>query len=73
MALLIYTKAHDPAVWAAEIRALMPDLEIRIYPEIGNPNDIEAALVAKPPPGLLKTFPNLRLIHAFGATREAAG
>lgn len=71
MALLIYTKAHDPQVWAAEIKALAPDLDIRIHPHTGNPNEIEAALVAKPPPGLLKSFPNLKLIHAFGAGVDA--
>jgi glyoxylate/hydroxypyruvate reductase A len=71
MALLIYTKAHDPQEWANEIRALLPDLDIRLHPNTGNPNEIEAALVAKPPPGLLKSFPNLKLIHAFGAGVDA--
>ena len=47
MALLIYTKAHDPQEWAGELKSLLPDLDIRLHPHTGNPNEIEAALVAK--------------------------
>ncbi|MCW0236187.1 MAG: glyoxylate/hydroxypyruvate reductase A [Ferrovibrio sp.] len=71
MALLIYTKAHDPAAWAAELNKLAPDLDIRRHPDTGNPNEIDVALVAKPPPSLLRSFPNLKLIHAFGAGVDA--
>jgi len=71
MAILIYTKAHDPAAWAAAMHAVDPTLDIRLHPQTGNPNEIEAAVVAKPPPGLLQSFPNLRLIHAFGAGVDA--
>lgn len=71
MAVLIYTKFHDPAHWAEAMRAIDPTLDIRIHPQSGNPADIEAAVVAKPPPGLLQSFPNLKLIHAFGAGVDA--
>lgn len=71
MAVLIYTKAHDPAEWAAAMQAADPTLDIRLHPQTGNPAEIEAAVVAKPPPGLLRSFPNLKLIHAFGAGVDA--
>lgn len=71
MAVLIYTKAHDPADWAAAMRAIDPTLDIRLHPQTGNPSEIEAAVVAKPPPGLLQSFANLKLIHAFGAGVDA--
>lgn len=71
MAVLIYTKFHDPAVWADAMRVIDPTLDIRIHPQSGNPAEIEAAVVAKPPPGLLQSFPNLKLIHAFGAGVDA--
>lgn len=71
MAVLIYTKFHDPAHWADAMRAIDPALDIRIHPQSGDLADIEAAVVAKPPPGLLQSLPNLKLIHAFGAGVDA--
>lgn len=67
MALLIYSASHPVADWAAAIEALAPDLDIRLHPEIGEPAAIDTALVWKPPPGLLQSLPNLRLIQSFGA------
>ena len=53
--------------FAAEVRELDPDLEIRIAPNVGNPQDIRYALVWQPPPGLLNTLPALQLIVSVGA------
>lgn len=49
------------------VRAGLPDEDIRIYPDIGNPDDIEACIVFRMPPGFLKQFPNLKLISTTGA------
>ncbi|MFN4312037.1 MAG: 2-hydroxyacid dehydrogenase [Ferrovibrio sp.] len=67
MAVLIYSKNHPVDDWAAALKAEAPDLDIRLHPQTGNPNEIDVALVWKPPPGLLQSFPNLRLIQSFGA------
>src|SRR3546814_23437 len=67
MALLIYSPSHPVADWAAAIRALAPDLDVRLWPEVGDPAEIEVALVWKPPAGLLRSFPNLKLMQSFGA------
>jgi glyoxylate/hydroxypyruvate reductase A len=48
----------------------MPELEVRIWPEIGNPADIDYALVWHPEPGLLASLPNLKLILSLGAGVE---
>ena len=40
---------------------------MRVHPDIGEASDIVAALVWKPPPGLLASLPNLKLIHSKGA------
>jgi glyoxylate/hydroxypyruvate reductase len=53
--------------WKAELERYIPDLDFRIYPEIGDPADIAAAIVWKPQHGLLATLPNLRLIVSLGA------
>ncbi|WP_300303677.1 glyoxylate/hydroxypyruvate reductase A [Ferrovibrio sp.] len=67
MALLIYSKNHPVEDWAAALKAEAPDLDIRLHPQTGNPSEIDVALVWKPLPGLLRSFPNLKLIQSFGA------
>jgi glyoxylate/hydroxypyruvate reductase len=57
--------------FAAEIRALDPDLDLRIAPDIGRAEDIDTALVWQPPAGLLATLPNLKLIVSVGAGVDA--
>jgi glyoxylate/hydroxypyruvate reductase A len=42
-------------------------LDIRVWPDVGRRGDIRYALAWWPPPGVLKTFPNLELIVSVGA------
>lgn len=58
------------APWAVELTRHLADLDLRCWPEIGDPGAIEAALVWRPPPGALALLPNLRLIHVLGAGVE---
>lgn len=67
MALLFYSQDDDPQAWSAALKAQLPDLDLRLWPEIGDPEEIEAALVWLPPPGLLASLPNLRAILSLGA------
>jgi glyoxylate/hydroxypyruvate reductase A len=53
--------------WKAELERHVPDLDFRVYPEIGDPAEIAMALVWKPPHGVLAALPNLRLIASLGA------
>ena len=41
-----------------EMRRLDPRLEIREWPDIGNPEDVDIAMVWKMPHGELAKFPN---------------
>lgn len=66
MALLFYSDSDDPEHWRRELAARVPDLELRAWPDTGDPADIEFALVWKPRPGLLASLPNLRLILSLG-------
>ncbi len=66
MTLLIASSSRADQ-FAMSIRALDPTLEVRVAPEIGERADIRYALAWHPPPGLLKTLPNLRLIISIGA------
>jgi len=67
MAILFKSDTDRAEDWRAAIHALDPDIEVRAFPDIGDPEDIEAALIWNPPEGLLKTLPNLRVIFSLGA------
>jgi glyoxylate/hydroxypyruvate reductase len=57
--------------FAAELRALDPNLDLRIAPDLGRAEDIDTALAWQPPPGLLATLPGLKLIVSVGAGVDA--
>lgn len=66
MALLFYSDSDDPDHWARELKARVPGLEVRVWPDMGDPADIEYALVWKPMPGLLASLPDLKVILSLG-------
>jgi glyoxylate/hydroxypyruvate reductase A len=67
MALLFRSSIDSEARWKPRLARLMPKLEVRIWPEIGDPAEIDYALVWRPEPGLLASLPNLKLILSLGA------
>ena len=65
---LLFISSVDSAVeWSTELGKHLPDLECRVWPDVGDPRDIEAALVWRPPTGVLASLPNLKLIASLGA------
>ena len=67
MTLLFYSKVDDPDDWRAALQAIDPGLEVRIWPAVGDPAEIETALVWRPETGMLAGLPNLTLIQSLGA------
>ncbi len=67
MALMFYSELDDPADWRRAMARHHPDLDFRVWPEIGDPAQIRYALVWRPKPGLLASLPNLELILNTGA------
>lgn len=67
MALLFRSSPESAARWRPHFARLMPELEVRVWPQVGDPGEIEYALVWQPEPGLLASLPNLRLILNLGA------
>ena len=67
MALLLTPIFGPPGEWRKLFAAEMPDLDLRIWPDVGNAADIEVVAVAGLPRGTLKTFANLRLIISLTA------
>jgi glyoxylate/hydroxypyruvate reductase A len=67
MVLLFCSSIDSSARWQAQLARLSAEIDIRVWPEIGNPADINYALVWRPPAGLLASLPNLKLILSLGA------
>ena len=68
---LMFLSPDDPAdQWRRELHARMPELEVRIWPEVGDPGEIDLALVWRAPPGELARYPNLKAILSLGAGIE---
>ena len=67
MVLLFVSAVDSAADWQAELEKLLPEVEFRVWPDLGDPTEIEAALVWRPKPGLLEQLPNLKLILSLGA------
>jgi glyoxylate/hydroxypyruvate reductase A len=68
MAVLLSTKASAMEAWRDALLELDPALEIRMFPDSGDPADIEAAVVwTAHDMAELRRYPNLRLIVSMGA------
>lgn len=68
MTALMFASPEDPvSLWLPALQEALPDLDIRVHPDLGDKADIEYALVYKPPRGLLASLPNLRVIQSIAA------
>ncbi|HMR33590.1 MAG TPA: glyoxylate/hydroxypyruvate reductase A [Geminicoccaceae bacterium] len=67
MAVLFCSADDDPVAWRRALREQIPGIDLRIWPDMGDPEEIEAALVWLPPPGLLAGLPQLRAVLSLGA------
>jgi glyoxylate/hydroxypyruvate reductase len=67
MVLLFASDADSADDWRIELAKHLPDLDLRVWPELGDPTEIDAALVWRPPAGLLDRLPNLRIVLSLGA------
>ncbi|WP_233838917.1 2-hydroxyacid dehydrogenase [Paraburkholderia sp. ZP32-5] len=57
----------DAAAWRERMTQTLGEFDMRVYPDIGNAEDIDFAMVWMPPCGELKRYPNLKGIFSIGA------
>lgn len=67
MAILIIAKSERPEWWSDQLRENDPSLDVREWPDCGDPDEIEYVLAWKPPAGELAKFPNLKVVFSLGA------
>jgi glyoxylate/hydroxypyruvate reductase len=65
------TPTWDGADWARHMRVAMPGRDIRVWPEMGQVDDIAYAAAWLPPPDVVKSLPNLKVIFSLGAGVDA--
>ena len=67
MRLLFQSDTADPVLWSAALKAEMPDLDIRVWPEVGDPGEIDMMLVYRLPPEGLAKYTRLKFIQLISA------
>lgn len=67
MPAVLFRSTNDSAeAWRAALDELIPGLDFRAWPEIGDPKDIEFVLAWKMPAGALEGLPNLKCVCSLG-------
>ncbi|MEM8894773.1 MAG: glyoxylate/hydroxypyruvate reductase A, partial [Bacteroidota bacterium] len=67
MCIAIIAPTRGTDIWKNGMLAIDPGLEIRTYPDLGDYQDIECAVVWNHPRGILRQFPKLKVICSMGA------
>ena len=67
MAFLIIPTDIKVSSWVKHFNRLDPGIDIRIWPEVGDADDIEFAFSWNHPPGEFKKYKNLKCIASLGA------
>lgn len=68
--LLFACAGVDEAAWLSALKASLPDVELRIWPEVGDPAAVDYALLWKRPASIVAGLPNLRVLFSMGAGVE---
>jgi glyoxylate/hydroxypyruvate reductase A len=70
-AVLFYSDFDDPKAWGDALSANIPGLDFRVYPDVGNPDDIRHILAWKAYPSFFEPFRNLAQVVNLGAGVDA--
>jgi glyoxylate/hydroxypyruvate reductase A len=65
--LLFYSPVDAPEPWRDALTRALPGLDFRVWPDASDSQEVQYALVWKPPAGWLKRFPRLKAILSLGA------
>ncbi|MDX1761148.1 MAG: glyoxylate/hydroxypyruvate reductase A [Christiangramia sp.] len=67
MSVLIVSPGKDPEAWVKALENRHPGMNIYVYPEEHDTEEVEFALTWNHPRGLFKNYPNLKVIASMGA------
>lgn len=67
MHILYKSDPQRGAFWQQWLAQHAPDIQLHLWPDIGDPLDVEILIAWQPPERLLETFPNLKALLSVGA------
>lgn len=67
MTILILMPERDATDFSRMLAIKNPSLDIRVWPQVGDKQDIEYVIAWNHPAGELRKYPNLKVITSFGA------
>jgi glyoxylate/hydroxypyruvate reductase len=70
-AFLFVTPTWDGKAWATKMAKAAPHLEMRVWPDMGKLEDIHYVAAWLPPPNVVASLPNLKVIYSLGAGVDA--
>lgn len=67
MHILYKSDPQRGALWQQWLAQHAPDIQLHLWPETGDPLEVEMLIAWQPPERLLETFPNLKALLSVGA------
>ena len=67
MQILYKSDPQRGALWQQWLAQHAPDIQLHLWPESGNPHEIEMLIAWQPPERLMETWPNLKALLSVGA------
>jgi len=67
MSVLVVSPGRNPEAWVEALKNEHPGMNIYVYPEDHNKEEVEYAISWKHPRGIFKNYPNLKVIASMGA------
>lgn len=67
MKIAIIAPGRDVTIWKKIIERENDSIQVEIYPEVSNPEDIEMVMLWQHPKGILETYKNVKFISSMGA------
>jgi glyoxylate/hydroxypyruvate reductase len=62
-----YSEVYEPLAWRQALLECDRELTFQVWGEVIRPQDVDVLLAWRPPDGMLKTLPNLKLLQCLGA------
>jgi len=67
MSFLVISPGRDPESWVEALKEQHPGLNIYVYPEDHDKEEVDFALTWNHPRGIFKNYPNIKVIASMGA------
>lgn len=67
MHIVYKSEAERGVIWQRWLARHAPDIHLHLWPEVGNPDEVEMLIAWQPPENVMAVFPHLRALLSVGA------